>query len=263
MTIDCILFYGGVDLDLLKLRLKEHSKFVDLFVISELIHDFHGIPRETHENEIHELAQDYPIQSGALCCADMGYDPFQIANEWRNHFKLCMNSPGCVRVEDTDTIIVTDLDEILNPKTWNYTHDMGLMAVETRLYYYYLNLSAGSMWTNGFVAPYGFIKDKDISELRYNYTRRKYPTGLMCDAGWHFAWLGGKDIIKDKYRNFGAAEGWNPALQSDDYIDHILQDRILFTDGSELEIVSVDNSYPDTIRKNLINFAKFMYEFKK
>lgn len=262
MTIDCILFYSGADIDLLKLRLKEHSKFVDLFLICEIATDFHGNEKEMHESEINKLSKQYNIE---YCQLDTGYttDPFEIAKYWRNHVVSLLNSPGFSEAKNTDTIIVTDLDEILNASKWNYTPDMGLMAVETKLYYYYFNLFSGEMWTNGFVAPYGFIKDKDISDIRYNYTRRKYDTGLLRDAGWHFAWLGGKEVIKDKYRNFGQAEGWNPALASDEYIDHILKDRILFTDSRELEIVPIDNSFPTDLRQNVINYSKYLFEFEK
>jgi len=262
MTIDCILFYGGADLDLLKLRLAEHSKFVDRFLICETQQDFHGQSKLEHGGQITRLMADYDITYRALYewPADL-LTPFDKSNYWRNYIKFLLDY--YMKAQPNDTIIFTDLDEILNPKMWNYTPDMGLMAVELKLYYYFVNLSAGGMWYNGFVAPYGFVKDKDVTDLRYNNSRRKHPAGILRNAGWHFAWLGGKEVIRDKFRNFGAAEGWNPALASDEYIDHILRDRILFSNSQPLELVPIDSSYPDELRFNSGKYLKFLYDIEK
>lgn len=48
---------------------------------------------------------------------------------------------------------------------------------------------------------------------------RKFPTFSISNSGWHFSYLGGRKIIKNKLRNFSHQEFNIPEIVSDEYID--------------------------------------------
>lgn len=257
MIYDCIIIYNN--LDLLRLRVAEHS-FVDYFVISQMAVDFHHQHKAVHPKEIAAIMGDRKYHYNAISDFPPDLTPFEMARYWRGSL---MTSLAYAGADLDDTILCTDLDEIIDHRAFNYDASMGLATFRLKLYYYYLNLYSGSTWTNGFIGPYGLVRKYHPQDLRYNYQRGKIPMVRLEDTGWHFAWIGGRDAILDKYRNFGVAEGWDQRLSKPEYVDHLLQNRLLFHNGAELELVPIDNTFPDELRYNLNRYTHLLYEYEK
>lgn len=255
MVIDAIIFYG--DCDQLEIRLAEHNSFVDRFVICENLNDFtHKKKPQQYDAERFKKYADkityYTVEQWPEGCETLEH----ISGFWRDelHYGIKQQHP-----QPDDVVICTDLDEIISRDKWHYTPNMGLCAVEYRASYYFVNLISGT-WVNGFVCPFSFLMGKHINDLRYNWhhCRRKYDTWLLRNYGWHFSWLGGAEVIKDKYRNFGRYEGWDARLADDAYVQSLLNDGIRFDNGQRLTKIDIDESFPDEIRLNQNKYKHFI-----
>lgn len=84
-------------------------------------------------------------------------------------------------------------------------------------YYYYLNYQkSGSKWSGIQCVQFKLLKKFTANELR-NF--RNSPLWTFNDSGWHFSYLGGKEMIKHKIKNFSHQEFNIPQILSDEYID--------------------------------------------
>ena len=84
-------------------------------------------------------------------------------------------------------------------------------------YYYYLNYQKNdSAWFGVQCLQANLLKEFTANELR---VFRNSPIQTVNDGGWHFSYLGGKEMIKYKIKNFSHQEYNIPEIVSDEYID--------------------------------------------
>jgi len=87
--------------------------------------------------------------------------------------------------------------------------------------YYYLNYQKkDSYWPGLQCVQAGWMKKFTPNEVR---AFRVNPIQIIKDGGWHFSFLGGKEMIKYKIKNFSHQEYNIPEIVSDDYIDFCIQ----------------------------------------
>ena len=115
MIYDCFTFFN--ELDLLEIRLNVLNDVVDKFVLVEATTTFSGTPKPLYFNEnkkrfdkfaskiIHVIINDTPIQPKTIIGEYWSWEFFQ-----RNAIVR-----GLVNCKETDTILISDLDEIPNP----------------------------------------------------------------------------------------------------------------------------------------------------
>ncbi len=204
---------------------------VDKFVIVELDKTYRGKEKEynflDHQSEfkifkdkiIYITAEDTPRSSGAR---DWAIEYFQ-----RN---CIMRGLNCCQPEDI--IIISDLDEIPNPKIIKnlsshyvnitksksinnilqkafrvlpinfdiFLKDYMVTAVlektsvvcRQKLFYYYMNCRSRGMWHGSIISKYKNVQTPQI--LRNLRNRLPY----IENGGWHFSYLGGIERIKTK-----------------------------------------------------------------
>lgn len=256
MTYDLIILYGQPDL--LSLRLHQHS-FVDKFVIVETHRDFQNQRKELvfDDSRFRKFA-DKIHYTTIKSWPDDAFTPHDKADYWRN---VCRDELKKLGVKDSDTVIFTDPDEILSERTFN-KYKGGLSHPRFTNYMYYLNVRRDH-WTAGFISDYGFMKDKDMTTLRYNYHRRQYDCKVLHDAGWHFSWLGGREVLQDKYRNFKGVEQWPPDFEDDEWVDNLLANRIDFVNGKVLPVVGINKNFPKHLQDNRYKFKEYIYRKPK
>lgn len=84
-------------------------------------------------------------------------------------------------------------------------------------YYYYLNFQKkDDFWAGVQCFQAKWLNIFSANELR---EFRKSPIKRVNNSGWHFSYLGGKEMIKYKIKNFSHQEYNVPEIVSDDYID--------------------------------------------
>ncbi|WP_395050077.1 hypothetical protein [Flavobacterium sp.] len=84
-------------------------------------------------------------------------------------------------------------------------------------YYYYLNYQKkDDFWPGVQCFEAKWLRIFTANELR---AFRKSPIKTVNNGGWHFSYLGGKEMIKYKIKNFSHQEYNVPEIVSDEYID--------------------------------------------
>lgn len=193
-VFDCFLFYN--ELDVLDLRLAVLDDHVDYFVLVESNKTFMDNPKEFvfEQNKdrykkyldkiVHVKVEDSPPKK----------DVWNI--EW---FQRDCITRGLDKAKKGDLIIISDVDEIPNPRIIDEWGDYeGMSTLKQHLFYYYVNcLSDFHLWNGSVIAPYGY-EGATPQELR-DMGRR--GVCIVWDGGWHYSYLGGLDAVKDKFKN--------------------------------------------------------------
>jgi len=268
MIYDCFTFFN--EFDLLEIRLNELDSVVDKFVLVEATKTFSGLEKPLYfENNknffdkflgkiIHVVVEEYPSLKG----------DWVIENYQRNAI-----SKGLINCKDEDIILISDCDEIPNPKTILDNKDKpGLKIFEQNMYYYYFNLKASSKWLSG--TRMLFYKDLKnsfdnidnysktvIKELNIGTTPQKIRhinNGLLLkNAGWHFTYTGGVDMIVKKVKSFSHfREVTN--IDKNKIEREIRTGNAQFNSDMFLFPVKIDHSFPKYIYNNKNKYKNFI-----
>ena len=262
---DCITFSDG--LEVLEIRLNVLDPYVDYFVIVEATKSHSGKSKPLYFKEnshryakfkekiIHVVVENMPALSESI-------SRYDLTSYQRNQIKQ-----GLTSCRDSDIIIVSDMDEIPNPKK------IAVMVVllnmfwkslsfRQRFYYYYLNgVATPPNWDNGTVAcKYSTLrKDYQLKadRLRPSWiTPERAAIPLIMKGGWHFSYLGGADRIINKIGSIEVA--W---LDKEEYKDRkkvlekIEQGKDIFDrEDRKVTYIKIDDSYPEYILSNISKY---------
>ena len=185
------------------------NNIVDYFIIVESTHTFTGKEKKLYFNEnkhlfenftniIHIIVDDLPYK----------YHNVNINNNevWINEFfqrnAISRGLSNIKNLDDPDVIIITDLDEIPDPRTLDKIKKGNIIVdintLEMDLYYYNLNTRFKSKWPSC----------KIISYKKYNKLNatcndiRNINCPIILNGGWHLSYFGDKYFIQNKIQNF-------------------------------------------------------------
>ena len=236
---DAFTFFN--ELDLLEIRLNEHSGFVDWFVLVEGRQTFTGREKQLwfEDNKaryanfldriIHIVVDDFPTAKSA----------------WdREYFQRRAIGRGLLTAEPTDFVIISDVDEILRAEVVN-----GIKTAESsrnaltifglREYHHRLNLQRDGFtwWAGPRMLERRLMRDAQrVRSLKafpsktpivqpilplmraaqsFSVTGRLLTYNLVSDAGWHFSSMGGAAQVAEKIRSYSHQEYNTAALVSE------------------------------------------------
>lgn len=228
---DCFTFFN--ELNLLEFRLKLLNDYVDYFVIAESNLTHSGQPKPFHFQANKERYQQWAdkIIYIPLCQSAAGmvfekdltaYTPqssaWKLENEQRNALS---NIHG---LTDTDLVLVSDLDEIPDPRLIRKMNNTnGPVALSLLFHYYFLNCqnTGRDRWWNGTIIASG-KQFKEITPQGLRDKRNDYP--VIKKGGWHFSYLGGLENIKYKIQSFAHTEFNKDEYLQDDFILKALEE---------------------------------------
>lgn len=249
--IDCFTFYN--EMDLLTYRLHVLNDVVDYFIIVESTHTHVGKEKKLFFNENKHLFETFSEKIIHIIVDDF---PHKIPNiddndkVWKNeHFQRNAISRGidCIHdIENSDLIIISDLDEIPDPRTLDKIKKdeihVEMNSLQMDFYYYNLNTRNKNKWTKSKIISYRNYKESNLScnEIRFI----DYPE--LINGGWHLSYFGDKYFIQNKIQQFAHQE-----YNNKNYTDlNIIQERIenvtdLYGRDNELfeKIKIEDNTY--------------------
>lgn len=213
-VIDVFTFNG--ENDILKLHLAVLSDYVDKFIIVEANKTFTGQSKPLYffrdqrffkpwwkkityhpvtnwdDTEIWEQAMSSPNTQGA--------------GHWKREFYIKENIHKALkeaRVQDDDTVLIGDVDEIIDP---NATFDSETpVKAKLRVYAYYLNNRSNEEFHGTLIAQYKDIKDHCLNHVRSD--KSLYSEGPYL--GWHFTSMGGVEEVRRKLNDSYTAESYN------------------------------------------------------
>ncbi|MBY0477404.1 MAG: hypothetical protein K2Q24_07135 [Chitinophagaceae bacterium] len=267
-VFDCFTFFN--ELDLLELRLKLLNEVVDHFVIAESNLTHAGKPKPYHFEAAKERFAQWmdkiiyiPLQQtteGLTFDEHLtGYTPtsaaWQLENGQRNALAQVHGF-----IADDDKVLLSDLDEIPNPRVLK-----GLSVPETPVsfamlfHYYFLNCqnTGTERWWSGSILSSGKFYKQTTPQLlrdnRNNYKRIK-------KAGWHFSYLGGVEKIKYKIQSFAHTEFNKEEFVNDAQIlKAITEGTDLFNrPGTAYQFYS-PYWYPSFLRSIMLQYPLFLH----
>jgi beta-1,4-mannosyl-glycoprotein beta-1,4-N-acetylglucosaminyltransferase len=271
--IDCFIFYN--ELELLKYRLNILYDIVDYFVIVESTHTFTGKEKNLifSENKhffekfsdkiIHIIVSDFPHK----------YPTIKLDGEQWNNEKYQRN---CIHLgieklnlQDNDLIIISDIDEILNPNTLfkikNNEINVDINILEMDFYYYNLNSKINKKLDLVRILSYKTYKRlsfncDQIRRLTCNQIRRLNNCNIIQNGGWHLSYFGDINFIKNKIEMFSHQEFNNDKFNNNEKIsDHINKTTNLYNRKIEIKKIAINdnNNLPYKYDEYLKQFILF------
>lgn len=236
---DCFLFSN--ELDILEIRLRYLSPYVDYFVIVESNHTFSGKSKpynlennwarfKNYEDKIiYLLIEQDP--SNFTFREHEGYDPndgaFRMEAEARNSLMYINN-----RLEAEDMAILSDVDEIpcayvlraaiagINLKSFPSP-----LALPMQFFAYYLNNLTVSgpdvLWKGSIIISAEQWLSTSPQSLR---DKRNIMHSPNTRNSFHFSWMNGVEAIKNKIQSFAHTEFDRPHIVNDEAIHKAIEE---------------------------------------
>lgn len=201
---DCFIFNN--ELDLLEIRLNILKDIVDKFILVEGKKTFQNSKKELYYLSNKERFEHFHDKIIHIVVDE---DLF-IENTWSNE-RLSFNKilEGLSDARDDDLICISSLDEIPDPNVIRFIKGNinEHVHLRQRFYYYYLNTRFNNNgdinWIGTSILPYGILKTQEPYDC---YLADKNRKPILENAGWHFAFLGGTDLIYNKLQSYSHNE---------------------------------------------------------
>jgi beta-1,4-mannosyl-glycoprotein beta-1,4-N-acetylglucosaminyltransferase len=267
--VDCFQFYN--EIDLLKYRINLLKDVVDYVVIVESTHTYVGNEKRLYFDEfkkefpsynntkiVHIIIDDFPHK-----VPDIQLSPDYTGHQWVNErFQRNCIYRGLDQISDLendDVIVVTDLDEIPDPRTLrrikNGEIEVTINHMEMTMYYYNLNTFHRNYWTQCFLCEYGLIQNQPytLSDIRLRNMNR--PN--IKNGGWHLSYFGDIPFIQNKLQQFAHVEFSGDEYTNENFIKNKIANAVsLFDTSNESGIIKQsikDDPYPPLYYKTFLS----------
>jgi len=266
---DCCMYF---DEDLiLDLRLNVLNEHVDKFIIAEATRDHSGKEKKLNFNyknfskfkdKINYLViDDLPIN---VKSKKKNWD----ANHWRDQYQRNSLTRGFKNCDDNDLIMISDIDEIPDPKKLSEFKIQNKYACfMQKNFQSKLNLLniTDKYWMGTKICQKKYLKSpqwlRDIKTKKrplWKFYKPKEPQ-LILDAGWHFSFLKKPKDIAKKIKAYSHQE-----FNKDDLIDEekiamrIENQQDLFNRNIKYKKINIDASFPKYILENMNKFEDWI-----
>ncbi len=266
-VFDCFTFFNEVEL--LEFRCKFLNDSVDCFVIAESNLTHSGKSKPYYFQEVKERFLPWmhkiiyiPVEQtakGLIFEEQVKYNPksaaWKLENDQRNALMKAAD-----KMDGTDIILLSDLDEIPDPLVIKKVKQMQLpVSFSLLFHYYFLNgQNVGeSRWWKGCIACTAkqFV---EITPQGLRDKRDEYPS--VSKAGWHFSFLGGVQMIQQKIKAFAHTEFNKDEFVNEEQIKSSLANGtdILKREGIVFKFVQL-SYYPVKLQKIMKQYPALLH----
>ncbi|MFI3300886.1 MAG: hypothetical protein R3Y28_05630 [Candidatus Gastranaerophilales bacterium] len=277
---DCFTFYN--ELDLLEIRLNTLNDIVDKFILVEM--------NKTHAGNDKEFIFENNKQRFSKFLDKIIHikieNPPELLEKYKNernlnwffeNYQRNAIDKGLINCKDDDTIMISDLDEIPNPKKVLEVKDLpNIKALDMIVFNFSLNnLSYAQPWVHGTkVMSYkDYLHILDDIEYEHNAVLKDINSGTtaskirlyygnkqlhMKNAGWHFSYIGNEEHVINKCKSIveGVAEN-----SSDEKIIKIYNSK-KFLEWDLIPVI-IDDSFPEYLINNQDKYAHLIIKNAK
>jgi beta-1,4-mannosyl-glycoprotein beta-1,4-N-acetylglucosaminyltransferase len=237
--IDCFTFYN--ELEMLELRLTEIYDVVDKFLIIEADKTFKGDNKRFifEENKWRFTKFLDKIIHIKIIIPDYLDNAWDREKFQRNSF---MNTLYSLNLGNDDLVVITDVDEIPNPSVLSYIksyNTKGLYKLEMDMYFANLyNKYTANKWYHPKIVDWETLKSRTPEECRLNFNCQWWE-----NAGWHFSYFGGTDMIVNKLDSFSHQEYNKPEYKNKETIKERVEKGLdILSDYQYTKINPEDNT---------------------
>ena len=160
------------------------------------------------------------------------------------------------KVQDDDLIITSDADEIINPLVledleW-FDPENHYVSLQ-RAFYYKFNFLYMEDWMGSRLCSWKLLKETSVNELRQIH-QQAYR---IENAGWHWSYFGNAEKFKAKLAASADCHHNVPSV-TDNAEEKIENGYDPLNRGGSLQIVPIDDSYPEYILNNQEKYLQFI-----
>jgi len=177
---------------------------------------------------------------------------------WTMEFfqRNCM-ARGLTSAKDEDRIIISDADEIPDPKMIMQVKDKGQPTVFCHhLFYYYVNCLSDRDLNGSIIIPFkNMTQPQDIRKFAHHARN-------SIKSGWHYTYMGGVDRIRAKLDNLSDAfTRIDQVGTNDDILRKMNSQKDLWDESIKHAIVDIekDNLSPEPMREFIRKCPKFYF----
>jgi len=207
MIYDCFCFHK--EIEVLDIRFNILSPYVDKFIVIEAKYTHANQPRPLffQENKLDEKYGDKIIHIvvdsfDGHHLSEHGRYAYEY--EQRDYIDKWLKGNAV----DDDVILVSDVDEIPNPKLFFVTDFSQPVICEQNLYIYYLNAITTQLWLGT-----GACRYRDYRGA--NWLKRFYKKWQhIQNCGWHFSFIGGVDRVVNKIESYSEQQVNNDTIKN-------------------------------------------------
>ena len=264
MVYDCIPFFN--ELDILNLRLHILDPYVDKFIIEEATVTFSGEAKELCFEKNKEMFQEFLPKIEYIVVDN---SPVDTTTHLRDKFQKNALEKGLVNAGDDDMIILSDVDEIPNPKVIQELKEHfdpnKVYHLAQRMFYCFINMEEVSgnllsitgeflgverkMWLGTKIFAKRSIPQDGIIQLREASVTAPNAVRIP-NGGWHFGYMGslheanvskriGEKVVAAAHQEYNTQD----ILAEAKY--RLMLGEDMFGRNARFERVEVDESYPE------------------
>jgi len=256
---------------MLDLRLNTLNDFVDKFVVVEATRDHSGKEKKLNFN--YDKFAKFKDKINYIVIEDL---PLNVksqkknweANHWRDQYQRNSLVRGFKNSDDDDLIMISDIDEIPDPKKFSEFKTKNKYACfMQKNFQSKLNLLniTDKYWMGTKICQKKYLKSpqwlRDIKTKKrpfWKFYKPKEPQ-LIFDGGWHFSFLKKPKDIAVKIKAYSHQE-----FNKDDFVDEkkitkrIENKQDLFNRDIEYSKIEIDESFPKYIFENKSMFKEWI-----
>jgi beta-1,4-mannosyl-glycoprotein beta-1,4-N-acetylglucosaminyltransferase len=255
----------------LDIRLNTLGKHVNNFVIAEATLDHAGNKKKLNfdiknfikfKDKINYIVvEDVPKNVGAI---KKNWHPAHA----RDQFQRNALERGYRNFDDDDLIMISDIDEIPNPKKIAEFKIQNKYACFIQKNFQAkinrLNVTIDK-WSGTKICQKKFLKSpqwlrnlKNKKKKFWQFYKDKEPQ-IILDGGWHFSFLKDYNLIQKKIRSFAHQEFNKANLTDIELIEQRINSGIdIFERKYKYKKIELDEQFPDYILKNKLKFKDWL-----
>lgn len=269
---DCFTFFN--EIELLELRLMTMDDITDYFVIVEADTTHSGKPKEggfildQYKDLLEKYIHKIRYVKTKLPYTRENTPSFSSRHSWGNeNFQRDAIMRGIPDAAPDDFIIISDLDEIPNPKGIlegiNEKH-WEQFLMDQKLCYYYVNCKSGQNWHGTVVLKRKLLQTpQKVRDSRHN------PPRVIQNGGWHYSYLGSVDKIMDKMNSYAeytqVIDEFGPYLKDKEHIvECVTNGKDLFKRDDDWryakKFVTLEEMGHDVVKEWLKKYPQYVKE---
>ena len=267
--IDCFMYFDD-DL-VLDIRLNTLNKYVDKFIIAEATLDHSGNEKELNF-DIKKFAK-FKDRINYLIIKDLPKKVFSFKKNWhvnhaRDQFQRNALERGYKNFHDDDLIMISDIDEIPNPKKiseFNVKNkyacfiQKNFQAKINNLNITEENWSGTKICQKKFLKSPQWLRNLKIKKRKiWNFYKDKEPQ-IIFDGGWHFSFLKKNELIQKKIKSFAHQEfNKNNLTNLENIKKRVNSGTDIFDRPFKYKKVELDKDFPEYILDNRSKFKDWI-----
>jgi hypothetical protein len=285
-VFDIIYFHN--EIEILKLRLRILSEYVDYFVIVESKVSFLG---EAKQPFARTICADFPNLSHKFIFIEVDRVPHSSLDAQKSlHSKTVQLGEKLINsrllqsknvpwssgpspwvrefyikeypsialelVHDEDLVFISDVDEIWNPKSRFRIPNGNVQLLWQRSYHYFLNNRANESYRNwsGTVLVDGKTFKMHGPNLLRSHLNNGIKRKAIAYGGWHFTSQGPIELIKEKFKN----PYWlDNEVDWETEIVRLVEEKVAYR-GKQIKFKLTDRGLPEHLK---LNREKYLHMF--